>query len=65
MSKYVDRIMEEVYDTFANHYTDKEERVDFLEDLIKALKDELDEIMNTCENGEDCDCCDGDDQVLI
>jgi len=65
MSKYVDRIMEEVQFNFDRHYTDKEEQVEFLEELIEVLNDELEEIMNTCENGEDCDCCDGDDQVLV
>jgi len=65
MDKYVDRIMEEVHFNFERHYTDKEEQVGFLEELIEVLNDELEEIMNTCENGEDCDCCDGDDQVLV
>jgi len=30
-----------------------------------VLRDELEEIMNTCESGEDCDCCGGDDECGI
>ena len=41
MSKYVDRILEEVYYNFERHFHDKEERVEFLEELIEELKSQL------------------------
>jgi hypothetical protein len=41
MSKYVDRILEEVYDNFERHLHDKEERVEFLEELIEELESQL------------------------
>ena len=42
-NKYVNRIMEEVYDNFHNHYDgDVEEITWFLEELITKLQDELD-----------------------
>ena len=43
MSKYVTRIMDEVYDNFERHF-DKEDKLDFLEDLIERLQLELDYI---------------------
>ena len=43
MSKYVDRIMDEVYDNFERHFNgDAEEITWFLEELIDKLEDELD-----------------------
>ncbi len=43
MSKYVDRIMDEVYDNFDRHFNgDAEEITWFLEELINKLEDELD-----------------------
>ncbi len=41
MSKYVDRIMEEVDFNFERHFHDKEDRVEFLEELVEELKDRL------------------------
>jgi len=41
MDKYGERVMEEVYDTFANHYKEEDERVQFLTDLIEELQKEL------------------------
>jgi len=41
MSKYVDRILEEVNFNFERHFHDKEDRVEFLEELIEELKDRL------------------------
>ena len=41
MSKYVDRIMDEVYDNFDRHFHDNEDKVDFLEELIEELKSQL------------------------
>ena len=41
MSKYVDRIMEEVNFNFERHFHDKEDRVEFLKELIEELKDRL------------------------
>jgi len=60
MSKYVDRIMEEVQFNFDRHYTDKEEQVEFLEELIYKLKNQLeyldyDDECGVCPEGE-CDC---------
>ena len=47
MSKYVNRIMDEVYETFDNHFDEeKDEQVWFLEELIKELKDELENIQD-------------------
>jgi len=46
MSKYVNRIMDEVYDNFSNHFDDTDEKVWFLEELIKELKDELENIQD-------------------
>tara|TARA_B100001175_G_C19374274_1_gene573329 strand:+ start:402 stop:551 length:150 start_codon:yes stop_codon:yes gene_type:complete len=44
MTKYVSRIMDEVWDNFSNHFDDDEEKLDFLEELIDKLKDEVDYI---------------------
>ena len=44
MSKYVSRIMDEVYDNFHNHFDDDDEKVWFLEELIEELQDELENI---------------------
>ena len=41
MSKYVDRIMDEIAFNFTSHFTDKEDRIDFLEELIEELKSQL------------------------
>ena len=41
MSKYVDRILEEVIFNFERHFHDTEDRVEFLEELIEELKDKL------------------------
>jgi hypothetical protein len=38
MSKYVDRILDEVDYNFERHFNDKEEREEFLEELIEALQ---------------------------
>lgn len=51
MSKYVTRIMDEVYDNFQRHF-DKDDKLDFLEDLIERLQLELDYLKNYEENGE-------------
>jgi len=40
MSKYVERIMDEVYDNFHRHF-DYEDKLDFLEELIERLQIEL------------------------
>ena len=43
MTKYVSRIMDEVYDNFDRHFnSDAEEITWFLEELINKLEDELD-----------------------
>jgi hypothetical protein len=41
MSKYVDRILEEVNFNFERHFHDKEDKVEFLKELIEELKDRL------------------------
>ena len=53
MSKYVDRIMDEVYDNFDRHFHDNEDRVDFLEELIDTLKGRLENL----DNDDECDIC--------
>ena len=60
MSKQVDRILDDVTFVFDRHYTDKEERVEFLEELIEELEDRLKYLENDgecgiCPEGE-CDC---------
>jgi len=60
MSKYVDRIMEEVQFNFDRHFHGNEDRVDFLEELIEELKYRLENLNNdgecgVCPEGE-CDC---------
>ena len=41
MSKYVDRILDEVDFSFDRHLRDGEERVEFLKELIEELKNRL------------------------
>ena len=38
MSKYVHRILDEVWENFRRHFEDKEEREEFLEELINDLE---------------------------
>ena len=67
MSKQVDRILDDVTFVFDRHFHDKEERVEFLEELIEELKDRLenlncdDDECGICSEGE-CDC---DPEVCI
>jgi len=51
MTKYVNRIMNEVYDNFRNHF-DNDEKIWFLEELIEELKDELEDIKYQDFNNE-------------
>ena len=44
MSKYVDRVLEEVEFNFDRHFHDDEDRVDFLEELIEELKYRLENL---------------------
>jgi len=44
MDKYAERVMDEVYDTFANHYKEQDERIQFLTDLIEELNNELNQL---------------------
>jgi hypothetical protein len=37
MDKYTERILDEIHITFENHYTDYEDRNDFLNDVLKAV----------------------------
>ena len=59
-SKYVDRILDEVTFNFERHFTDKEERVEFLEELIEELENISEDLDSNgecgiCPEGE-CDC---------
>ena len=63
MSKQVDRILDDVAFVFDRHYTDKEERVEFLEELIEELENLLEELNDEddddlCPNclEDECDC---------
>ena len=58
MSKYVDRILEEVQFNFDRHFHDTEEREEFLEELIDTLKNRLENLNNECVGCTDgrCDC---------
>ena len=60
MDKYVQRVMEEVYHTFSNHYKEQDERTEFLTDLIETLQNELQTVNDSlecgiCDEGK-CDC---------
>jgi len=44
MDKYAQRVMEEVYHTFSNHYKDQDERIEFLTNLIETLQNELEQV---------------------
>ena len=59
MSKYVDKILEEVDFNFDRHLPDTEERVEFLKELIEELKNLLEyydvDECGVCCKGE-CDC---------
>ena len=44
MSKYVERILDEVAYNFERHFTDKEDQQDFLEDLVEEIQDLLEEL---------------------
>jgi DNA-binding transcriptional regulator GbsR (MarR family) len=50
MSKYVSRVIDEVYETFDNHFDEEyDEQIWFLEELIKKLQDELENIQDINE----------------
>jgi vacuolar-type H+-ATPase subunit I/STV1 len=74
MSKHVDRILDEVEYNFERHYTDNEERVEFLEELIEEINDVLEELKDKLEdlNYDDDECgvcpegeCDCEPEVCI
>ena len=44
MDKYAQRVMEQVYHTFSNHYTEQDERAEFLTELIETLQNELERV---------------------
>jgi hypothetical protein len=48
MSKYVSRIMDDVYDAFSNHFQEADDRAEFLTELIEELNNEL-EAVSECE----------------
>ena len=49
MSKWVDRIMDEVYDKFDRHLHEYDERMEFLSDLIRELEEALKEVKQELE----------------
>ena len=59
MCKYVDRILDEIDFNFERHFRNKEEREEFLEELIEAVQELLNRIEDDecgiCPEGE-CDC---------
>ena len=44
MSKWVDRIMDEVYDKFDRHLHEYDERMEFLSELIRELEEALETV---------------------
>ena len=52
-SKYVDRILDEVSFNFERHFHDKDERIDFLEELIEEINDVLEDIKYKLDNIEE------------
>ena len=54
MSKYVDRILDEVYFNFERHF-DYEEKVEFVEELISELKNLTNRLECELEEEEDND----------
>ena len=56
MSKYVDRILEEVQFNFDRHFHDNEDRHDFLSELVEAITDRLENLNDTMEN-DGCGVC--------
>jgi len=62
MSKYVDRIIEEVDFSFERHCHDNEDKHDFLSELVEAITDRLENLNDTMEFGcgvcpeDECDC---------
>jgi len=56
MSKYVDRILDEVYFNFERHFDD-DEKVEFVEELISELKNIMDRLDDE-EEDDDIDYVD-------
>jgi len=62
MSKYVDRILEEVDFNFDRNFHDNEDKHDFLSELVEAITDRLENLNDTIEFGcgvcpeDECDC---------
>ena len=50
MSKYVDRILDEVYYNFSRHCEDHEEKVELVEELIEELEELLNKLEEDCDN---------------
>ena len=49
MSKWVDRIMDEVYDKFDRHLHEYDERMEFLSELIRELEEALETVKEELE----------------
>ena len=53
MSKYTERILDEVEENFSNHFTSYDERVEFLEELIDDLTTMIDRLPEDEDEDED------------
>tara|TARA_B110000908_G_scaffold137131_1_gene162638 strand:+ start:70 stop:288 length:219 start_codon:yes stop_codon:yes gene_type:complete len=53
MSKYTERILDEVEENFSNHFTSYDERVEFLEELIDDLTTMIDRLPEDEDEEED------------
>ena len=56
MSKYVDRIIEEIDFNFERHFHDNEDKHDFLSELVKAITDRLENLNDTMKFMNDGEC---------
>jgi len=52
MDKYTERVVDEIYETFENHYTDYEDRNEFLNDVLKAVSRIQDNLEDDNEDDE-------------
>ena len=59
MSKYVDRIKDEIEFNFDRHFHDSDERIEFLEELIEDVNGLLEDLKCKLEDTNDeCGICD-------
>ena len=58
MSKYVDRIIEEIDFNFERHFHDNEDKHDFLSELVEAITDRLENLNDTMKfMNDECGVC--------